>query len=80
MHERVIFTHPTQQASDIAVLTHDSVPVQHMNLPPLPTFGGKGQDDGDAFDQWCCKFDRYAELQKWSSQDELLQFELHLTR
>ena len=59
--------------------TQGAVLVQHANLPPLVMFGGKGQDDGEAFNKWCCKLDLFAQLKKWNKQDKLLQFELHLT-
>jgi len=52
---------------------------QASALPQLPKFGGKGQDDGDSYDRWLRKLDRYAVLQKWSPHEKLQQFELRLT-
>ena len=50
-------------------------PIQQISLPPLATFDGKEH----AFDRWSRKLCRYAELQKWTDRDTLLQLELHLT-
>ena len=46
-----------------------------MTLPTLQKFGG----DGDAFDRWLLKFSHYAELEQWTEQQKLLQFELYLS-
>ena len=54
-------------------------PIQQISLPPLATFDGKEHDNGNAFDRWSRKLRRYAELQKWTDRDTLLQLELHLT-
>ena len=53
--------------------------IQHAELPPLPLFDGKVEDNGNAFDRWTRKLLRYAELQHWSERDTLLQFKLYLT-
>ena len=53
--------------------------IQRTELPSLPLFDGKVEDNGNAFDRWTRKLLRYAELQHWSERDTLLQFKLHLT-
>ena len=49
-----------------------------MKLPALPTFDGEGKDEG-AFTRWLTKLEKHAELLRWTEQQKLLQFELHLT-
>ena len=49
-----------------------------MALPSLPKFGGN-KPDGDAFDRWVQRLLCHAELECWTDQQELLQFELHLS-
>jgi len=63
-----VFSHGTTKLSTQA----DERP-QASALPQLPTFGGKGQDDGDSYDKWLHKLDRHAALQKWSPYEKLLQ-------
>ncbi len=47
-------------------LAHSPV---HGKLPPIPPAG---------FERWLRKLEWHSELQGWSSQSKLLQFELHL--
>ena len=59
-------------------LPRSAGPTQQISLPPLSKFNGKEHDNGDAFDRWSRKLCQYAELQKWTERDVLLQFEFHL--
>ena len=49
-----------------------------MKLPSLPTFDLKDKMEAGAYNRWLAKLEKYAELQRWSARDKLLQFELHL--
>ena len=49
-----------------------------MKLPSLPTFNLKDKMEAGAYNRWLAKLEKYAELQRWSARDKLLQFELHL--
>ena len=50
-----------------------------LSLPSLTMFSGESMDDDGAFDRWLRKFERYAQLEHWSSSERLAQLELHLS-
>ena len=42
-------------------------------------FSEESMNDDGAFDRWLPKFERYAQLEHWSSFEKLSQLELHLS-
>ena len=49
-----------------------------LKLPALPKFRGDDRDYVDLLKRWLAKLEKHAELQCWTEQEKLVQFELHM--
>ena len=68
----------SQGQARTAGLVRAALQLHGMAHPFLPKFCGDKQD-GDTFDQWLQRLLQHAELDHWTDQQKLLQFELHLS-